>query len=141
MPIRCDYDICPTPALARGKCELHFLMQYVTPLQKERRNIEDTLAILNSNIKEFVDELGIEKARARGIDKPERFLRHNGDGWTNTGMVFCHKCWHGFQSGIECMQHEEQCRASKPKKERSNSPRQPAQRVVLVDDDNLDGSI
>src|SRR5258708_5138040 len=141
MNKQCTYDICLKSAVVRGLCEQHFLVQFVQPLQKERRNSEDVLARLNANIAAHVQEL--YKAK-RPNETNDRFLRQRPDGaYTNTAMVFCHKCWKGFDSGIECLQHEEDCRGEQRSgvKRRASGPSIPKQTETLLDEGDIDSNV
>ena len=144
---RCSYDTCPKASIVRGLCEQHFLMQFVQPLQKERRNSEDVLARLNANIAAHVQEL--YKAKHPN-ETSDRFLRQRPDGaYTNTAMVFCHKCWKGFDSGIEVIQHEENCNGkpcrvvgcSRPASSRAKATHAPKQHETLVDEGDIDSNV
>lgn len=122
-------------AVVRGVCQKHFLAQYVAPLQKERDNSQAIVDQLNSTIKSLLSELGqarrIEQAPARN-----RLLRTITGAYTNSTLVFCHKCWAPFDSGIDVIVHEETCRGSKPKRERttqSRVARRPVDENALVD--------
>lgn len=138
---RCSYDTCPKLSLVRGLCEQHFLLQFVQPLQKERRNSEDILALLNANIAAHVQEL--YKAKHPN-ETNDRFLRQRPDGaYTNTAMVFCHKCWKGFDSGIEVLQHEEDCRGERKLRREASGrvPKQPTISETLVDEGEIDSNV
>jgi hypothetical protein len=140
MNDRCSYDTCPKTSIVRGLCEQHFLIQFVQPLQKERRNSEDVLALLNANIAALVQEL--YKAKHPNDWQTDRFLRRGPNGYTNTATVFCHKCWKGFDSGIECLQHEEDCKVRNERaKHRASGPSIPKQHEVLVDEGDIDSNV
>ena len=132
---RCTYDTCPKPAIVRQLCEQHYLVQFVQPLQKERRNSEELLLIINTTIASHVQEL--YKAKHPN-GEPSRLLRQRPDGaYTNSAMVFCHKCWKGFEGAIDCIQHEEDCQADRPKLRREASGKSASQSNVkdqLIDD-------
>ena len=118
MATICSIHQCEKGSLARSMCERHFLAQFVQPLQKERDRLEQTLDILNGNIKELLDELGSSRPRLRpNAGKGYDFLREiNGRRVNEGALVYCHRCEKPFESGIECINHEEQCKGSRPPK-------------------------
>jgi hypothetical protein len=131
MDNRCSYDTCPKASICKGLCEQHYLMQFVQPLQKERRNSKDLLAIINANIADAVQQL----YKAKHPNEQAAMFRRPDGTWTNTAKVFCHNCWKPFDGAMECWRHEQDCKG-KPSgaKRRASAPSIPTTKEMLIDD-------
>jgi hypothetical protein len=129
----CSYGACAAAPIPRhkGLCEGHFLFQYVTPLQKERRNLEDALNLVNKTIKEHLDEMRQAKNPQTSFAESELLARK--DGYSNRGHCFCHKCDKVFDSGVEVIMHEENCKGRIAKRV-AGLPRAAKQSLVYADD-------
>ncbi len=130
MDNRCTYDTCPKASLLRGLCEQHFLMQFVQPHQKERRRLEDTLALINVTIAAHCQEL----YKARHPNELDAIHRRPDGAWTNSAKVYCHTCWLAFDGAMECWRHEENCKGKPKTIRREASGKLPKQQETLIDD-------
>lgn len=121
----CKFSNCPTSPTCRGYCELHFLKQYVAPLQKERSNLVQALSTLDGQIRYFMTELGAAKERLAPIGRDNHY---------NGYRIACHKCGKGgFGSGIETILHENDCKGPQPsrtKRAADKSTAQPKAKIV-----------
>jgi len=142
---------CGQLSVARGLCRGHFIESYIEQwrreklrAERERENAQSIINLAEDNIRKLMSELPTNGLPFSASPKPESVLRHTINGVTNSTLSFCHKCWKGFESGLECVNHEAECknskekreskRGSKPKVKTPHKPRE-ATTVVIIDDE------
>ena len=126
--MKCSLLACDNDVIARNYCDKHFCEQYMLPLQKERQRLEETLDIINSNLLELSKELYAARHPVGEIIGRRIDFKRAGI------MVRCHKCLAEFESGIECLQHEEGCKGySRAKRASASLPRQPKIKEIPID--------
>jgi hypothetical protein len=111
-----------------GKC---YLLLRVDVLKKERDNSQAIVDACNASLKVALDEYGA----AMRLAQPSSKIAH--DYARSKPGVYCHKCWRSFESGVECVVHEEICKGPRASvvKTRAHTQRVPRTTELKVDDD------
>lgn len=105
------------PQLLESFCEPCYIKMFVTPLVKERENSEQIIHQLTEQIqsrfvlinqaKRVTDNRMTSNEASRRMAERRRMVQQ-GD-IKATAFIYCRKCYAPFESGVECLVHEEEC--------------------------------
>lgn len=95
----------------RGYCELCYGKQFIEPLKKEQKNLEEAISVVHNNLYERLNELGA----ARKVLAPKPSAK----------TYLCRKCLdERFDMMIKLIWHEENCDGTAYKTKKPPKPRQ-----------------